>query len=237
MIGFLHTTKLYRSGGGIRDFDCRIADGELVVFEGSTGAGKTTLLRLLCGVEKPDSGRVVVNGTSLADLSSRHLAEYRRQIGLISAGAGVLPDRNLLDNVALPLHIRKAMPRRAIKLKVLDALTRVGLTGRAGQRRAGLSAGERIRALLARAIANEPSLLLLDDPLANLGGDSAEIVLQILREEHQQGALVIIGATDASHYAALAPRIVQIAGGRLVADHQPMRRVMTLVPPTEGADC
>ncbi|MDK9699631.1 MAG: ATP-binding cassette domain-containing protein [bacterium] len=219
MITFLHATRWYRSGG-IRDFDCQIERGELVVFEGPVGSGKTTLIRLLTGIEKPDSGRIVVNSVNLHELGARQLSEYRRQIGIVSSTAALLPDRNLLENVALPLYIQNQLSGKAVKLRALDALTIVGLTGRAGERPATLSTGEKARVELARALANEPSLLLLDDPLAHMDTVSQQTFLQAIGDERENGATIIVTAVNAEPFQSLLPRRIRLCEGRIVSDTQ-----------------
>ncbi len=220
MIDFLHVTKIYKNGGGIREFDCQIDRGELLVVEGSVASGKTTLVRMLIGIERPDSGRIVVSGTSIFDLSRKEMVEYRRQIGMIIPDLGLLPDRSLLENVALPLYLHGTLSRKAIKHKALDALSAVGLTGRAGHRGKGLSAGEWMRVSLARALASEPALLIFDDPAVNLDRESIQFLLDVIAEEHRQGVTVLITTSVLDIFHQLSPRTIRLEEGRIIADNQ-----------------
>ena len=228
MIDFLHVTKVCKEGGGIREVDCSIDYGEIVVIEGPSGSGKTTFLRLLTGTQRPDSGRIVVSGTSLYDLSRREMLLYRRQLGYVSPELGLLSDRSLLENVALPLYLKGTLSKKAIKHKALDALSAVGLSGRAGHRGEGLSVGETMRACFARALANEPALLLLAEPLESLDRESMEIILDAILDEQKQGVTVLVTATNSEPYRLLVPRRMWLSAGRLIDDVR--RDELPLVP-------
>ncbi len=225
MIDFLHVTKVYKSNGGVREIDCQIDKGEIILLDGPDNAGKTTFLRLLTGTERPDSGRIVVSGTSLYDLSKRELLVYRRQLGIVSKEIGLLSDRSLLENVALPLFIKGEQSKKAIKHKALDALSTVGLTGRAGHRGKGLSTGEIIRTCLARALTNEPALLLMDDPTHGLDEESKDILLDAIIEEQKQGVTIIIATSDTVPFRDLPAHRMRMTERRLTED------IQTIEPP------
>lgn len=187
--------------------------GELTVVVGPEGSGKTTLLHVLAGFDRPTSGTVSLAGRTLGCLDEREATRLRREhIGLLLREAPALPTITVRENVALPLMIACQKPAAA----EIDALlTRVGLGERRHHRPSELTAAERRRATLARALLGRPSVLLADEPVADLPAEDAHALLGLLRQAaHEDGIAVVVFTRDAA-VAAAADRIVRMEGGRM----------------------
>ncbi len=156
-----------------------VGEGEMMAIVGSSGSGKSTLLHLLGGLDTPTSGDVIFNGQPMSKLSSAAKAELRNQKGFIYQFHHLLPDFTALENVAMPLLIGKKKPAE-INSRALEMLKAVGLEHRANHRPSELSGGERQRAAIARALVNNPRLVLADEPTGNLDARNADSIFQLL---------------------------------------------------------
>ena len=209
------------SGGhdALKSVTLSIGTGEFAVVTGHSGAGKSTLLKLIAGIEIPTAGTVRVDGQDLAR-SRRALPFMRRRIGLIFQDHKLLYDRTVFDNVQLPLDITGFPPREAAK-RVRAALDKVGLLSRERERPVTLSGGEQQRLCIARAIVHRPSLLLADEPTANLDIDYAQDIVDILRSFHQVGVTVVVSTHDLVSLRAARPRVIALARGMLASETPP----------------
>ncbi|MDR1709334.1 MAG: ATP-binding cassette domain-containing protein [Candidatus Accumulibacter sp.] len=218
MISASAVTKRYPRGPeALRDVSFEIADGEMAFITGHSGAGKSTLFRLLAAIEKPTSGSIVVGGQNLAALRRSAIPYLRRRLGLVFQDQKLLFDRSVLDNARLPLDIA-GLPAREARRRARAALDKVGLLDRERARPIALSGGEQQRLAIARAVVNRPSLLLVDEPTANLDRESASRILDILLSFHQVGVTLIVATHDPQWPARLSPRILRLDRGRLVED-------------------
>jgi cell division transport system ATP-binding protein len=216
MISFSRVSKRYRGGlDALKDLTLEIADGELVFVTGHSGAGKSTLLKLIPAIERPTGGTLVVNGQNVAALSSRAIPFLRRSFGLIFQDHKLLFDRNVFENVLLPLTII-GFERREAARRVRAALDKVGLLKREKALPVTLSGGEQQRLCIARAIVHRPAILLADEPTGNLDAAYAAEIGELFRQFHQVGTTVVIATHDAALAARLAPRVVELRGGELV---------------------
>jgi putative ABC transport system ATP-binding protein len=190
--------------------------GELTAVVGPSGAGKTSLLHLLAGLDRPDGGSVTIDGRSLGGLDERELTRLRRDsVGLLLPAASVLPTITVAENVALPLLIACRPPESE---RVDAMLDRVGLTDRRCDRPGQLTAAERQRAALARALIGAPSVLLCDEPAGELGSSEGAALLELLRDvAHADGIAVVLFTRDRDAAAAVADELVELRGGRVVA--------------------
>jgi putative ABC transport system ATP-binding protein/lipoprotein-releasing system ATP-binding protein len=182
----------------LREINLEIAAGEKVFLCGPSGAGKTTLLYTLAGLETPQEGKVIIDGTDLYGLSRAAQSRFRNQrIGYIFQNYHLLPELTALENVMVP----GAISGKNHKEQAMQALTRVGLTERADHLPAELSGGEQQRVAIARAIVNEPDILFADEPTGNLDSKNSEaimeLLLQLVKEKHT--TLIVV-----THDAALA---------------------------------
>jgi cell division transport system ATP-binding protein len=224
MIELEHVGKRYPAGAGsggheaLRSVTLTIGSGEFAVVTGRSGAGKSTLLKLIAGIEQPTAGTIRVYGQDMAG-SRRALPFMRRRIGLIFQDHKLLYDRTVFDNVQLPLDITGFPPSEAAR-RVRAALDKVGLLSRERELPVALSGGEQQRLCIARAIVHRPSLLLADEPTANLDMDYAQDIVDILRSFHQVGVTVVVSTHDLVSLRMARPRVIALAGG-LLASEQP----------------
>ena len=200
----------------LKSITLAIDSGEFAVVTGHSGAGKSTLLKLVAGIELPTSGTVRVNGQDLAG-SRRALPFMRRKIGLIFQDHKLLYDRSVFDNVQLPLDITGFPPKEAAR-RVRAALDKVGLLSRERELPVTLSGGEQQRLCIARAIVHRPSLLLADEPTANLDMDYAQDIVDILRSFHQVGVTVVVSTHDLVSLRMARPRVIALSRGMLATE-------------------
>lgn len=188
--------------------------GQLVVLTGANGAGKSTVLKLITGALAPDGGRVTVAGEEPARLRSGALGALRRAVGVVPQELQLLADRSVLDNVMLPA-LADGLSRRSAAERAGSALQRVGLRDGAAMP-AQLSAGERQRAALARAIVNRPAVLLADEPTAFLDAAAAADLLRLLEQFAQAGMAVLMASHGEPAPLPPAARLLRLAEGRIV---------------------
>jgi putative ABC transport system ATP-binding protein len=199
----------------LRDVSLEAPAGALTAVVGPAGSGKTSLLHLLAGLDRPASGTVSLDGRALRGLDDLELTRLRRErIGLLLPAASVLPTITVRENIALPLLIA----RRAPDPEAIDALLeRVGLADRSDERPGQLTAAERQRAALARALVGGPAVLLADEPAGDLEPEEGAQLLLLMREvAHQDGITVVLFTRDIDDAAAVADHIVELDGGRVV---------------------
>jgi putative ABC transport system ATP-binding protein len=216
-------SRHYRMGDAlIRAVDgisMQIASGEFVALLGTSGSGKSSLLNLIAGLDHPTSGTVVVKQNDLAKFSREELAKYRlHTVGMVFQSFNLIPSMTLLENVELPLRFAE-VDRGKRESLARQALERVGLTARLRHRPTELSGGEQQRASLARALINQPRLLLADEPTGNLDSQTGTEIMNFIREFNQTLGMTIIMVT---HERALAERytsrMIFLADGKLVGD-------------------
>ena len=205
----------------LRDVSIEAPAGRVTAVVGPAGSGKTSLLHLLAGLDRPAAGTVTLDGRPLRGLSDVELTRLRRdRIGLLLPAASVLPTITVRENVALPLLIA----RRAPEPEAVDALLeRVGLADRGDATPGELTASERQRAALARALVGGPSVLLADEPAGDLDPEEGAHLLLLLRDiAHEDGVTVVLFTRDIDDAAGVADRIVELDGGRMVAAAAPL---------------
>ncbi|MGB9150434.1 MAG: ATP-binding cassette domain-containing protein, partial [Burkholderiales bacterium] len=186
--------------------------GEMVFITGHSGAGKSTMLKLIAGVERASHGSVNVNGQNVGTLRESALAVLRRNIGLVFQDHKLLFDRNVFENIALPLYIGDYTPAEVGK-RVRAALDKVGLLGREKNNPVTLSSGEQQRLCIARAIVNRPSILIADEPTGNLDAEYAAQIVDLFKSFNQVGVTTLIATHDAAMIEKLKPRTVHLDHG------------------------
>lgn len=189
-----------------------IERGELVFLAGHSGSGKSTILKLIAGIESATSGSVIVNGIELSDTSLNHRTFIRQHIGFIFQDHKILFDRNVFDNVRLPLDIM-AYHESEIRDRVMNALESVGLSHKYKLHPQQLSGGEQQRLCIARAVIHQPQILIADEPTANLDRDNALKILELFKSFHKASATVIISAHDESILSDYGKRIIHLTNG------------------------
>ena len=195
-----------------------IAQGEFVAVIGRSGSGKTTLLNLLAGIDRPTSGTVRVAGADLGSLSESGLAAWRgRNVGLVFQFFQLLPTLTVAENVMLAMDFAKKVPVGERRDRAQHLLERVGVGDQADKVPATLSGGQQQRAAIARALANDPPILLADEPTGNLDSTTAGAVLELFADLHTDGQTIVV-VTHERDIRLIAGRQVTLQDGRVVED-------------------
>lgn len=196
--------------------DLEVREGEFVAVRGPSGSGKTTLLMAIAGMLRPSAGTVRVNQQDVYGLGNRERAAFRaKNIGFVFQMFHLVPYLNVLENVLLAAPVDDRSSRSTAAAELLDEL---GLAERATHRPSELSAGEKQRTAIARALLNRPKIILADEPTGNLDPDNAETVVQHLHDFQQNGGTVVV-ATHGPTAEAFASRVVRLRDGKLEGTH------------------
>jgi cell division transport system ATP-binding protein len=218
IINLSHVYKRY-SGGfeALSDVSLSIDPGEMVLIMGHSGAGKSTLLKLIAALELASSGTVVVSGQNLAKLRAGAVPFLRRKFGIVFQDHKLLFDRNVLQNVLLPLQIAGYDNRDAVR-RARAALDKVGLLGKERTMPITLSGGEQQRACIARAVVHRPAVLLADEPTGNLDEAYGHEIIELFGAFHRVGVTVVIATHDRLVAEQLQTRTLQLVHGRMADD-------------------
>jgi len=218
MVTAQNVTKKFGDIIAVEDITLTIEPGEFVFLTGPSGSGKTTLIRLLLRDLKPDTGQLTVNETDLIKLPSKKLPQFRRNIGTVFQDFKLLLDRNVRENVALPLEVRD-IKRSDISAAVDIALEMVNLKNRENLFPSQLSGGELQRVAIARAVVGKPQLLLADEPTGNLDPKTGKAIAKILRDIHSELKTTVIMATHNADIVNTFPsRVIALDSGKIVSD-------------------
>ena len=221
-IGIERVSRHYLMGQtairAVDDVSLTVPKGEFLALLGSSGSGKSTLLNLIAGLDRPTSGAIVVGGRNLAEMSSLELARYRREtVGMVFQSFNLLPRMTLEENVELPLRLAE-VERTERAARVRQALEHVRLTKRGGHRPSELSGGEQQRTAIARALVNQPRILLADEPTGNLDSATGEAILTLLREIQTNLGMTIVMVTHERNLAEkFADRLATMGDGKLLS--------------------
>ncbi|HLX81212.1 MAG TPA: cell division ATP-binding protein FtsE [Burkholderiales bacterium] len=216
MISFSGVVKRYPGGqDALRGVSFSIEQGEFAFIAGHSGAGKSTLLKLIPAIERPSGGAILVNGQNVGALKRAALPYLRRNLGLVFQDQKLLYDRSVYDNVMLPLAFGELGTREAAR-RARAALEKVGLLAREKANPIQLSGGEQQRLAIARAVVNRPSVLIADEPTANLDAESAAAILEIFAAFNQVGVTVLVATHDEALIGRFAKRVLRLAKGTLV---------------------
>jgi len=211
--------KVYASGAGplevLRGIDLRLEAGAALSVTGPSGAGKSTLLHLMAGLDTPTAGDVRWEGESLAGMSEAARARFRNgTIGVVFQFYHLVPELTALENVMLP-GLLGGRPSRSVRDQALASLHQVGLEPRAGHKPRALSGGEMQRAAVARALVNDPRLLLCDEPTGNLDSANGGAIIDLLMRLHGKRRMGLVIVTHDERLAARAGRTIRLRDGRL----------------------
>ncbi len=218
MIQFNQVSKRYPNGHeALRNVNFTLENGEMSFLTGHSGAGKSTLLKLICVMEKPTSGQVIIDQKNVGRISRRQIPFIRRNIGMIFQDHRLLFDRTVFDNVALPLIIA-GYPHKEIGRRVRAALDKVGLLSKEKLLPIMLSGGEQQRVGIARAVVNKPPLLLADEPTGNLDPELSAEIMNLFEQFNQVGVSVLIASHDLGLIARLPYRVVTLKEGQMIHD-------------------
>jgi cell division transport system ATP-binding protein len=216
VIRLYHVSKIYPPRfAALSDVSLNVEPGEFVFLTGPSGAGKTTLLRLLLGAEIATGGQIVIGGRNIARLGRAGVAKLRRSTGMVFQDAKLLPGVAVLENVALPAEAAGASSTEA-RSKAFALLRALGLKDLVRRYPRSLSGGEQQRVAFARALVNDPGLLLADEPTGNLDEESAQRIVELMIRAHQEGATVIVATHDPQLLRSVCGRQIALRAGRVV---------------------
>jgi putative ABC transport system ATP-binding protein len=222
MITVEHLTRTYRTGRtpvrALRDVSLQVAEGELLAVKGRSGSGKTTLLNLIGGLDRPESGRVVVAGQEVTALDEAGLQRMRREtVGFVFQSFGLIPVLSAAENVGVALRLTRT-PAREREERVRLLLAMVGLSDQARQRPYELSGGQQQRVAIARALAHRPRVLIADEPTGQLDSETAQSIMQLLRAVVRDQGVTAVVATHDPLLMRHADRTVELSDGALITD-------------------
>ena len=216
----LAVTRSYENGRvkALRGVDLRIEAGDFVAITGSSGSGKTTLLQMLGGLDTPDSGEIRFRGQSLSEMGD--LSSFRAQrVGFVFQSFHLLSTLSACENVQVPM-VGSPLPEKGREQRAIQILEQVGLAERIRHRPSELSGGERQRVAIARSLANEPDLLLADEPTGNLDRESTTMVMELLSRIHRDNGTTLVVVTHDPSTAAYARRRITMSDGMVKSDVQ-----------------
>ena len=220
MIEFKDVTKEYTKGiAALNGVNLKIEQGEFVFIVGDSGSGKSTLIRLLMKELDPTSGTIIVNGMNLNRMKHRHIAKYRRHLGVVFQDFRLLKDRNIYENIAFAQRVIET-PTRVLKQKVPAALSLVGLAQKYKAYPKELSGGEQQRVAIARAVVNEPAILLADEPTGNLDPTNAWEIMKLLEEANERGTSVLVVTHNQEIVNEMKKRVITMKKGVIVSDER-----------------
>jgi len=218
MIEFFHVSKVYTGDQiGLADVSLEIGKGQLVFLTGSSGAGKTTFLKLIYREEVPSSGNILVNGRNVSSLPRAKIPYLRRTIGVVFQSFRLIPRKTVFENVSYLPRILGLASKEQRRL-AFETLRRVGLAHRMNAFPRQLSGGEQQRVAVARALINQPDILLADEPTGNLDPELSEEILRLFLEINLQGTTVVFATHDRTLIQRVGRRVLTLDQGRLVGD-------------------
>ena len=218
MIEFQNVSKTYSNGTkALQNVSLKVDKGEFVFIVGSSGAGKSTFLKLIMGEEKANSGEITVNGKKLSTLRNRDIPYLRRTMGIVFQDFRLIDTMTVYENVAFAMHVVGAAPKN-IRKRVPYILGLVGLQNKAKCLPAELSGGERQRVSLARALVNNPEMIIADEPTGNIDPALSYEIVDLLSEINRRGTTVLMVTHEHNLLKHFHRRVVQIHDGQVVAD-------------------
>lgn len=218
MIDLVNVSKKYDKGVmALNDITLHIDEGEFVYFIGPTGSGKSTLIKLLDGEEVPTKGKVVVDGVNVGKLKFKQVPKYRRRIGVVFQDYRLLPNKTVFENIAFALECT-GMKSDAIRKRVREVLDLVSLKDKAKAFPAELSGGQQQRVTIGRAIANNPKVLIADEPTGNLDPDMSDEIMSLLEKINERGTTVLMVTHDQKIVDKHKKRTIALDHGNIAAD-------------------
>ena len=215
-----HVSKSYSTGApALNDVSIKIEPGEFVFVVGDSGSGKSTLIKLLLRELLPTSGTITVNGTDVGKLKHRQIPKFRRNIGVVFQDFRLLMDRNVYENVAFAQRVVQ-VPSKQIRKNVPSILSVVGLAGKYKARPRQLSGGEQQRVAVARALVNEPPILLADEPTGNLDPKNSQEIMKLLEEINEKGTTVVVVTHNREIVNSMKKRVITMNKGVIVSDQK-----------------
>lgn len=220
MIVMKDVYKTYPNGvTAINGISVNIDQGEFVYIVGPSGAGKSTFIKLMYREEKPTKGTIIVNNKNLSELKEKEIPFLRRDIGVVFQDFKLLPKLTVYENVAFALEVIEEPPRN-IRKRVMEVLDIVGLKNKARSAPSELSGGEQQRAAIARAIVNQPKILIADEPTGNLDPETSMVIMDTLETINSSGTTILMATHSKSIVNAMKKRVIAIENGIIARDEQ-----------------
>ena len=215
MVELIKVSKTYHPNiQALSDVSISIRSGEMVFITGRSGAGKTTFLKLLCKMELPTRGLVEIDGLDIKKLRGKRLSHLRQQVGVAYQDFKLLNDRTVAENISIAMEVSYRKPQ-AIRKRVKALLEELDLSDKHNSMTGDLSRGEQQRVTLARAVANSPKLILVDEPTGNLDATTTARVMEMLIGLNNSGATVLIATHDHTIYRDVDHRLLELRGGQM----------------------
>ena len=224
MIEIKELSKSYHKSAyevnALKNVSLKINDGEFIAILGPSGSGKSTLLHLIAALDTPDSGKITVQGKNIFSNNDHKRSQYRmKHVGMVFQQFHLIEHLTIRENIELPLLLEKGMTRKKKRALINAVLTDVELTDRAHHTPEEISGGQMQRAALARALVNNPQILLADEPTGDLDPESAARILELLKRLQTEKGLTIIMVTHDHHAAKIADRIIHLENGTCSNSH------------------
>lgn len=220
MIEFRNVSKTYNTNTtthALSNVSLKIDKGEFVFIVGPSGAGKSTFLKLIMHEETPTSGKIIVNGKNLTTMKRREIPYLRRTMGIVFQDFRLIEKQNVFNNVAFAMRVTGAS-EAAVKKRVPYILDLVGLAHKADSRPSELSGGEQQRVSLARALVNNPSMIIADEPTGNIDPDLSYDIMELLHEINEIGTTVIVVTHEHELVSQFDGRVIELSDGKIVSD-------------------
>lgn len=220
MINIEHVSKVYPNGSaGVKDISIHIEKGEFVFFVGSSGSGKSTLIKLLLKELDPTEGKITINNVVTNDLPREKIPYLRRNLGVVFQDFRLLPNKTVYENVAFAMQVIEA-PSKQIRRNVPAVLSLVGLANKSRSYPNQLSGGEQQRTALARAIVNNPPILICDEPTGNLDPNTAWDIMDLLEDINKRGTTIVMATHAKDIVDMMQKRVVTLRRGQVIKDIQ-----------------
>lgn len=218
MINIENVSKVYPNGSeGVENVSISIKKGEFVFFIGASGSGKSTLVKLLLKELDPTKGKIIINNMDTGVLTRNQIPKLRRNLGVVFQDFRLLPNKTVYENVAFAMQVIEA-PTKLMRRNVPAVLSLVGLQKKAKDYPSQLSGGEQQRTALARAIVNNPPILICDEPTGNLDPDTAWDIMNLLEEINQRGTTVVVATHAKDIVDQMQKRVVTLRNGHVIRD-------------------
>lgn len=220
MVEFINLSKQYPNGTkALENINLKINKGEFIFIVGPSGSGKSTLIKHILKEEEPTKGKVLINGHSLSSLTRKQIPYFRRHLGMVFQDFRLLPNKTVYENIAFAMQVTEAQPKD-IRRQVPTSLALVGLSKKATHFPSELSGGEQQRVAVARALVNNPFLLIADEPTGNLDPENSAEIMKLLSEVNCRGTTVVVATHAKSIVDAMKKRVVAIDNGIIVRDEK-----------------
>lgn len=218
MIEFKNVSKTYDTGTvAVKQANFKIDKGDFAFLVGPSGSGKSTIIKMILKEEEPTKGNIIINGKDTTFLKQSRIPYLRRSMGVVFQDFRLLPDKTVYDNVAFAMHVVRATPRH-IRRQVPMVLSLVGLSHKAKMYPEELSGGEQQRVSLARALVNNPAMIIADEPTGNLDPDTAWDIMNLLNDINMRGTTVVVATHAKDIVDKMKKRVIEIHQGVIVRD-------------------